>query len=226
MIALVSFDEIKVMLREEAEELGLTYQDHDQFGIKDGKIHPMNDSYGEEYYEDEVEEKEGKYYKNGKQIPNWDVYRRPKQLKDWVVVRKENHLVDLSKMAKKCKHKFYIEKAIETEEPSINNIKTVLADVEDKARRVENVIDTLKQETFNEKTNVHVGGGLITTYNELTVIDDACADLIQEQLNDGWRIIAVCIQNDQRRPDYILGRFNPSLDVSTTKEARRVESAM
>lgn len=41
---------------------------------------------------------------------------------------------------------------------------------------------------------------------EVKVLDDACTDELQSQLKEGWRIIAVCPPNSQRRPDYILGR--------------------
>lgn len=42
--------------------------------------------------------------------------------------------------------------------------------------------------------------------SEVQVIEDACTNELQCELNDGWRIIAVCPPNSQRRPDYILGR--------------------
>ena len=42
--------------------------------------------------------------------------------------------------------------------------------------------------------------------DEVTWLDDACTEELQRQLDDGWRILAVCPPNAQRRPDYILGR--------------------
>jgi len=42
--------------------------------------------------------------------------------------------------------------------------------------------------------------------NDVMVLDDACTDNLQDHLNDGWRILAVCPPNAARRPDYILGR--------------------
>jgi hypothetical protein len=42
--------------------------------------------------------------------------------------------------------------------------------------------------------------------DEVTNLDDAYTDELQEHLEDGWRIIAICPPNGQRRPDYILGR--------------------
>jgi hypothetical protein len=42
--------------------------------------------------------------------------------------------------------------------------------------------------------------------NEVTWEDNCCTERLQEKLDDGWRILAVCPPNAQRRPDYILGR--------------------
>lgn len=42
--------------------------------------------------------------------------------------------------------------------------------------------------------------------NEVDWLEDACTQDLQRKLNDGWRILAVCPPNAQRRPDYILGR--------------------
>lgn len=58
---------------------------------------------------------------------------------------------------------------------------------------------------FNEKVNVHISDIGIMQMQSVTVIEDACTNDISTQLQDGWRILAVCPQPDQRRPDYILG---------------------
>lgn len=42
--------------------------------------------------------------------------------------------------------------------------------------------------------------------DEVEILDDACTDQLQESLDNGWRILAVCPPNAQRRPDFILGR--------------------
>ena len=46
--------------------------------------------------------------------------------------------------------------------------------------------------------------------DEVCHLDDSCTDILQDHLNDGWRILAVCPPNAQRRPDYILGRQRPA----------------
>lgn len=42
--------------------------------------------------------------------------------------------------------------------------------------------------------------------DEVTWEDDCCTQEVQEKLNAGWRILAVCPPNAARRPDYIFGR--------------------
>lgn len=68
------------------------------------------------------------------------------------------------------------------------------------------------QAVYNTKCDVHMPGQMLATYNELMLCEDSCTDVIQTKLAAGWRLVAVCPQPDQRRPDYILGRFNPEYD--------------
>lgn len=42
--------------------------------------------------------------------------------------------------------------------------------------------------------------------DEVTWLEDSCTNVLQDKLDEGWRILAVCPPNAQRRPDYILGR--------------------
>lgn len=58
----------------------------------------------------------------------------------------------------------------------------------------------------NERCNVAVAGLGLLTVNEVEVHTDFCTEALQDKLNEGWRILAVCVQPDQRRPDYVLGR--------------------
>jgi len=47
----------------------------------------------------------------------------------------------------------------------------------------------------------------LLSITEVMVEEDVCTDQLQDRLNDGWRIIAICPPNCQRRPDYILARY-------------------
>lgn len=47
----------------------------------------------------------------------------------------------------------------------------------------------------------------LLSITEVTWRDDCCTEEIQEMLDEGWRILAVCPPNAQRRPSYIMGRI-------------------
>jgi hypothetical protein len=58
----------------------------------------------------------------------------------------------------------------------------------------------------NERCQVAVAGLGLLTVDEVVNHNDMCTEALQKELDEGWRILAVCVQPDQRRPDYILGR--------------------
>ena len=58
---------------------------------------------------------------------------------------------------------------------------------------------------FNEKTSSEQPGPSLLNVDETLLMEDACTNALQENLENGWRILAVCPQ-PQRRPDYVLGR--------------------
>ena len=58
----------------------------------------------------------------------------------------------------------------------------------------------------NERCNVTVPGIGLMAIREVCVELDLCTDRLQSLLDEGWRILAICPQPDQRRPDYVLGR--------------------
>jgi len=59
---------------------------------------------------------------------------------------------------------------------------------------------------FNQKVQVIVPGLGLLLIDEVSIACDACTSELNSALKDGWRILAVCPQPDQRRPDYVLGR--------------------
>lgn len=80
------------------------------------------------------------------------------------------------------------------------------------------LLPTPSQDTYNNHCEVHIPGFALSTYNDTLLLEDSCTDVLQDALDKGWRIIACCPQA-QRRPDYILGRFNP--DTSLDRSAKR-----
>lgn len=63
---------------------------------------------------------------------------------------------------------------------------------------------------YNAKCEVHMPGNALMTYNVTMLLEDSCTDALQQEMDKGWRIIAACPQPDSRRPDYILGRYDPT----------------
>lgn len=80
--------------------------------------------------------------------------------------------------------------------------------------------ESVGDQFYNSKCEVHMPGMALSLYNETLLMEDACTDELQSNLNKGWRIIAACPQPDQRRPDYILGRFNPDFDGDDSAKRR------
>lgn len=67
-------------------------------------------------------------------------------------------------------------------------------------------------ESFNTRCGQiqpHIG---LWNMNETLLLEDSCTDALQDYLNQGWRMIAIQPQPNQRRPDYILGRYNINYD--------------
>lgn len=67
-------------------------------------------------------------------------------------------------------------------------------------------VNRLNEISFNEKCGTAQPNSALLDTAELLLLQDACTDLVQENLAKDWRILAIQPQSDQRRPDYILGR--------------------
>jgi hypothetical protein len=67
---------------------------------------------------------------------------------------------------------------------------------------------------FNQKCSVHVPNLGLLSINQLGYAVDKCTEELQDIVNQGWRILAVCPQPDQRRPDFILGRTSNDEDLT------------
>ena len=106
--------------------------------------------------------------------------------------------------------RFTVRKVIDT--PNIvNNKVNLISHIKQINEATEKLIDASDLlQTFNDKVEVHIGGSLLLTVNRVKVLEDLCTESLQEELDEGWRILSVCVQSDQRRPDYVLGKYEPS----------------
>lgn len=67
------------------------------------------------------------------------------------------------------------------------------------------------QTRLNDRVNVVVPDLGLLQMRRVAVRTDYCTESLQLDLDRGWRILAICPQPDQRRPDYVLGF--PGVDV-------------
>lgn len=61
---------------------------------------------------------------------------------------------------------------------------------------------------FNEYSKACVPSDAVMRVRVTKLLEDCCTDMLQEHLNEGWSILAVCPQAS-RRPDYVLGKIPP-----------------
>jgi len=59
---------------------------------------------------------------------------------------------------------------------------------------------------INQKVKVVVPGIGLLAIKQAAVRYDCCTDELNLMLREGWQILAICVQPDQRRPDYVLGK--------------------
>jgi hypothetical protein len=59
---------------------------------------------------------------------------------------------------------------------------------------------------INNRVDVHVPNLGLLKVDEVELLEDGCTNALQLRLDEGWRILSICPQPNQRRPDYILGR--------------------
>ncbi len=223
MISLIQFEREHIVERDLAIELNVVY--NEILSLKLGYIDDRIDKLSVySRYKDEVSfNKDMERYidEKGNAISSYNLYDKLSErdsAKDLVILNQEQ-LVDLTRFAPKCQYPFKILKTVPENNP--NDIISVLTSLEDKVESIITRAESIQDFNFNSKCNVHIGGGLLVTFNDIKLLEDSCSDILQEQLNYGWRIIAICVQPDQRRPDYILGRYNPNLDTSTETSAKR-----
>jgi hypothetical protein len=73
--------------------------------------------------------------------------------------------------------------------------------------------DVISGNGWNDHAQAPISGHHLVNVNELLLCENYCTDALQDQLTEGWRILAVCPQ-EARRPDYVLGRCNPQFNKS------------
>ena len=70
------------------------------------------------------------------------------------------------------------------------------------------------QEAIEQNIQFHFPGcHELLSINQVDLLEDECTENLQRKLNKGWRIIAVCLQAGNRRPDYVIGKGSKNLFI-------------
>jgi len=141
--------------------------------------------------------------------------------KDHPLVVNANQLVDLN--VNNIKYEMVREVKIDEDDPT--DLNGVMRKFNRMAAKLMSLPGLQRNGTHhdcqNERVHVHMPGQALGTYNEVQLLENLCSDELQRSLDNGWRIIAACPQPDARRPDYILGKYNPARDSDSTHYAAR-----
>ena len=81
-------------------------------------------------------------------------------------------------------------------------------DLNELSDKIMNKVINNAKHLFNSKLEVHQPNMPLFQYNQYQVIVDECTeDLQNNYIDKGWRVVCICPQPDQRRPDYIVAKY-------------------
>lgn len=164
-----------------------------------------------EYLKKDIEDDRGYSEKSWRETYDKERVERDS---DYKLVQKSNflkleddgdYLADVSLLMKKFPSVQFSMKGIpKSVSNSDLNIVNMMQEMAEKIEEATSRFD--KQVEFNQRCEVHVPNLGLLNVNNLAYATDYCTESLQDRLQEGYRILAVCPQPDQRRPDYILGR--------------------
>ena len=78
--------------------------------------------------------------------------------------------------------------------------------------QIANKLAQLPSNTASPSQNITVNieqaqDAFLHKVSDVKICEDYCTDELRERLKEGWRILAVCYQKGNRRPDYVMGRY-------------------
>ncbi|MCA1021553.1 hypothetical protein [Halobacillus litoralis] len=129
-----------------------------------------------------------------------------------------NFLVNLDRFMSEFPHlEIKIKGAPKSVDTNYNDVLSMMNEV---SRKIDEANQRFsKAVEFNSKCDVHVPNLGLMSINKLAYATDYCTEELQRLLHQGWRIISVCPQPDQRRPDYILGMSVTEVDRDVQVES-------
>lgn len=207
MFARISFDDKQYVTNEEFQEVEVFLSDIIEYEKLYVKVDGENDDDPTEFY-------------------SWKYTLDPLELdkdKDKILVRETNkvklkttkeYITSLDAFLNKFPAIKIKVRGIHQGSSEVNLFSNVISQMLTIENKLENALKSFDQSVeFNQKCDVHVSNLGLLHINQLGYAVDKCTEELQDILNKGWRLIACCVQPDQRRPDYILGRYNPNEDA-------------
>lgn len=103
------------------------------------------------------------------------------------------------------KEDYYYNNCLTVDERDLEKISKVDLEIKFEVKKIRTLSypENLKEAAV---TQVYIPDMFLMTVNQVDYQEDCCTDVLQEKLDDGWRIIAVCPPIGDRRPTHILGR--------------------
>ena len=94
-------------------------------------------------------------------------------------------------------------------EAQFNFVTYMLDEVKKLSREVGGLSSKFDRAVTHDKSGiiVHIPNQELFAIQECKVLNDCCTDELNKVISEGWRILAICPQPNQRRPDYIMGRL-------------------
>lgn len=205
MIAKIKLNEfIEPSVFEELSKITNIELSSKRVGQKYSSMARMGD---DDYYEDECVLIDDEYYlkdNRDKKISSYRISSRPDKVFYALTDESRELVIDLDYLASICPTlKYSVEQIVPIK--SNNDTSGITSTMHRLMEKIDDISD--RNFSFNQKCNVHVSGFGLLSIKEVDYKEDLCTLELQDILNTGWRIIACCVQPDQRRPDYILGKM-------------------
>lgn len=90
-------------------------------------------------------------------------------------------------------------------EPKVSRVRGMFIDRTDMP--AEGRIGAIPDFSSQTIINLTIPNAALFAVRSLMVVEDECTNRVQQYLDEGWRIVAVCPPNDTRRPTFILGHM-------------------
>lgn len=199
----VTFESIYKERLDGHDEIIKLYEKHSSFKVYNGDLfwsikQPHNINYNDWYELD----KNGGIDKFLIDHPLYDSFNLTMTYNEYMELEYKYHNLNCMKIIERFDINYIPESSTADVERALSliNVNIQLFEKQLKA------LSEIGEQHYNLKCNAPVADTFLSKVNQLMLLEDSCTDKLQEALHEGWRIISVTPQPNQRRPDYVLGK--------------------